>query len=257
MSILLDSNGNRFSLRDMGKSLRFDGTSAYLKLAPTYLNVMNSPSNSFSFACWLRHGNGGRIFSESNTSTGVPVWDLYPDSTNPRKLQLWVKNDAGSVLRLTTTTDEMLNGYGQWTHLVVTDLNGTIKMYKDGVLKTAGVSYTRSGVFTMNRTQLGARSISSPSAFLRGNIDDFRLWKGYILTQSDVYDIFYRGLNPSTAPTAWYKMDEGSGTTVADSTGNGNTATITAATFSNDVPILQRSAQSGRIAASGRTLINF
>lgn len=75
-----------------------------------------------------------------------------------------------------------------------------------------------------------------------GNLDELAIWSGVDL-RSDIATIYNSGVpgnlndNGLTAPTSWYRFEEGSGTTISDSGSSTNNATIqNSVTFEADVP---------------------
>ena len=120
-------------------------------------------------------------------------------------------------------------------------------MYIDGVEDTANFNYTYSGSFSLTDTAMGCMygnggGGSASSQWGRGYGDGLRLWQ-VVLTQAQVQDLYYRNIKPSTPYLEWL-FDEGSGTTAADTSGNGRSGDLTghAPTYSSDVFMKLRSA---------------
>lgn len=252
MTQILEQTLKRFLIRDFSTCLKFNGTSASASLGN--LGVLST--SQFTITGWVKGGNtSGRIFSEGSTTTSIPNYDILCDATNARKMQIWVKNDANVAQKLATTTQEILKPTG-WTFIAWVDNAGVVSVYSMGeLMTTTELNYTKSGVYTLNNVRLGARALGTPSGFFAGQLDDFRIWKGTCLTQAQIRDLMYKGTNSST-PSAYYKMDEASGTSLTDSSGNGNTGIITAATYSTDVAFKPRPVSSGRVPKSGRIAIS-
>lgn len=106
---------------------------------------------------------------------------------------------------------------GQWYHLtgVYNSTAGTLALYVNGRLQattsTTG-NFNTTGNFVMGRGKYGG----APVDFVNGTIDDVRAYSG-ALTAADVEQI---------ADSAYYKLDEGTGTTAADAGLNANNATM-------------------------------
>lgn len=250
MTEIVEQTLDRFRIRNFVSCLRFNGSNAYVSMGD--VDTYNSPNNAFTITAWVKGGNsGGRIYSEGYTVNSTPNYDIIVDPTDSLKLQIWVRNDGGTVLKLNSTSNRILRR-NEWTHLGWTDNNGTVSVYSMGeLMTTTELNYTRGTISTMNMTRLGARSIGAPASFYGGQLDDFRIYKGTALTQDEIRSIMYHGNNP-TSPSVWHKMDEESGTLLIDSSGNNVTGTITNATYSTDVAFSPRTAVSGRIPATGR-----
>jgi len=108
---------------------------------------------------------------------------------------------------------------GQWTHLVIARQGSSASIYLNGVNKTT------SGTSLINPTACGATSAEisnsyGPDAF-PGFIDDVKIYN-YARTPAQIAWDYNRG-----KPVGWWKFDECQGTTAHDSSGNGNTGTIT------------------------------
>ena len=75
---------------------------------------------------------------------------------------------------------------------------------------------------------------------MTGNIDEFSVFSS-ALSASDISDVYNSGAPTDLASTSglvgYWRMEEGSGTSVADSSSNGNTATLVNGTaFDSDTP---------------------
>lgn len=128
---------------------------------------------------------------------------------------------------------------------VTYDASGNYVFYIDGVYSGSGTNL-QTITFTGN-CQLG---VSAGGEWFKGNIDDVQYYNA-VLTPADILDLHY-GKDPTASSLkGWWKFNEGSGSSATDSSGNGNTGTITQATYSNDVMFKPRTAKSGRISING------
>lgn len=232
-------------VRDFGTSLAFDGATTDV----TVTSQLFYQNTGFTVSFWVK-GNtlAGRILCIASTASINQVWFLQASGN---KLNLFIRNDTNTDLSPaggTTVTPVLDNN---WHQVTVTDSNGTCKVYIDGVLDSANFNYTRSGTFTINRTGFGALVRATASSWFTGIIDDIRIWNNTVLSATDVTNLYYQNINPS-APTSWYKFDEGSGTTAIDSGSlalNG-AATGTYPTYSTQVAFKPRTIATGRTAVS-------
>jgi hypothetical protein len=103
----------------------------------------------------------------------------------------------------------------------------TASIYRNGnLINSASKSGT---IVSTNWLQLGVRG-NSNLYYLNGLLDDFRLFD-YALSETELNDIKYKELTGSeTGLVAYYKMNEGTGTTLTDSAGT-NDGTINGATW--------------------------
>lgn len=120
---------------------------------------------------------------------------------------------------------------GAWNHLAVTFDGTTIKMYINGVLNSSAAS---GGVPKITSTQaltLG-RDIDQ-NVWMKGTLDEVRIYNVALTPAQIANDMNNQTILAPIAANlkAYYKMDETSGTTVSDSSGNMRTGTNTSAGF--------------------------
>lgn len=238
------SASNRFIVRpDTQYGVVFNGSTDYISIN-SQLFYQNS---GYSVSFWVRgdlNSSGQRILCLASTASNNQVWILEnKSSSGGRKLALFIRNDANGDISPASPFSNSIIFDGKWHHIVLTDNNGTVKMYVDGVLDGNTFDYTPSGVFTLNRTGFGALVRGTATTFMKGSGKDLRIFNNTVLTEAQAQAIYYKGLNPANTITTWWKMNEGSGATVSDSSGNGNDGSITGATYSStDVPYQKRTA---------------
>ena len=140
---------------------------------------------------------------------------LAQDDPNPGPVTVASANDAPVV--------------GTWYHLAgVYDAGAqTLSFYVNGVLQQK-VPYT-SAFYVGGHTAIGRGFYGgNQTDFVSGAIDDVRLYQA-ALSDSDITALAHAATktNPVAQPAAaYYTFDEGTGTTAADSSGHGHTATL-------------------------------
>lgn len=226
--------GSRFLDRDFGTCLSFNGSTSYV--AGSGFNVYRTTGYSVEF--WVKGNpqNDFRIYSEGSSSTGVPFFNFDPQTTG--KITVATRNDANSITSATTTKVVM---DGKWHHCVWTDSNGTASFYIDGVPDVTNFNYTPSTV-TLNQMAVGCLWRTGTGNFYVGKIDIVRTYT-VALSQANVTQLYSTGIVPDrTKLFLEWLMDEGSGNTVSDSSGNARNGDMTghAATYSTDVFIKAR-----------------
>ena len=194
-----------------GSGLNFDGTYSYV-YTPDSSDL--EFSQSFTLEAWVKTTaptNASRlVISKWNLSTGQNYWfgqnsgnfNFGPGSSGPAQTSFSNIND------------------GKWHYVVgVADYgNSLMTLYVDGVAKGT-TAY--SGVATPGTTQLEVgRSNDATGQVWLGSIDDVKIYN-YARTPAQVAYDYNRG-----GPVAQWKMDECSGTTIHDSSGNNNTGTL-------------------------------
>lgn len=119
---------------------------------------------------------------------------------------------------------------GKWHHIVaVRDHTGDrLHMYVDGVFKASSIDTTNGNVSSDRVTVIGART---PTSYrFNGQIDKFQVFTG--LPTADDVSRLYNGRAPINGELRMgLNINEGSGTTLADSSGNGNTGTVSNGTW--------------------------
>jgi hypothetical protein len=135
-------------------------------------------------------------------------------------------NNGGQVWHL---VNAFLTGWHHYALSIETD--GTLKLYRDGALfaTTNYSSYSGEAWDSMCPTasNLTIGNYAGTEGW-GGTIDDFKIFN-YARTPAQIAWDFNRG-----KPVGWWKMDEGEGDKAYDSSGNGNTGTLTTMDPPND-----------------------
>ena len=242
---------NQFEIPAVGSftniySTEYDGVDDYVKTDANYTEVdgatkltvsawikVSSASDSNSWLFSVGGGSNRQFGIRAQTLTDTTIWVLV--------------NSGGNGHRIQTNIGAIKND-GNWHHLLVCiDLSLSTgqeaKVYLDGDAKT-GTGSIGSTTFPSANTSLfiGTQHGDLTRVF-GGLIDEAAIWVGEdFRTQSDV-DIIYNSGTPNdlnsnglTAPTSWYRFEEGSGTTAIDTNGSNNGTLINGTTYSTDVP---------------------
>lgn len=136
-----------------------------------------------------------------------------------------------------------------WYHVIGTYDNTSIKIYVNGVLETTQ-AYTTAIPVTAGDLAIGRFGSISTNTFL-GNIDEARVYNRAIDSQeaSQLY-------NWGPDPIMYYNFEEGSGTTINDTSGSGyngtlsNSPTRTAGKFGQGLQFTQSSTQQASTSVS-------
>ena len=99
-------------------------------------------------------------------------------------------------------------------------------------------------------------SVGSTNSLTRihGNIARIVYFSGQ-LTSTELSRFVYGGQMPSVTAVLDWRMTEGSGTTIADSSGNGNVGTLSSSTWSTSVPLKIRTIETNRVIATNRITV--
>ena len=216
-------------------SLDYDGVDDYVNLSSA-VGVVDIAKGTFS--AWVKL---------ETTSINAPVFKYYVNANNQitiiylhssNQIKFMYKA-AGSNTQVQASTS--IENDGRFHHLALTwnvDSNRFIA-YIDGV--QFGTTQTTFGTWSGSAAvfHLGHNALSG-SDFWKGNIDEFAIFDEK--KNSAAISAIYNGGKPSNLVgesdlVGYWRNEEGSGTTIGDQSGQGNSGTlINGTTFSTDVP---------------------
>jgi hypothetical protein len=201
--------------------LSFDGATQYVNMG----DVLDMGTNSFTTNIWIKTtstANTG-IIGKSSARGLLGRYDTYIESGNLYALM----EGTGYVIAPGIPFAQYANG--KW-HLITTvfDRTGNLSIYVDAVLKSS-VSISAQSAIDMQSVdpfyigQYGNASGTGPLAgwYFNGQMDNAKVYS-YARTQAQIAYDYNRG-----KPIGWWKMDECQGSSLFDSSGNGNTGTLT------------------------------
>lgn len=217
--------------------LQFDGTGDYA--SRTSDNDFNFGSDSFTITGWFRHPSTISATQYLITRFGSAGWKVYMNSSG--YICFGVDDDstwtpADDACTTTSYADS------SWHHFAaVKSKASSITIYLDGLQKDQDASLAAAGPLNTSSTlYVGMDSDGSSNGWV-GFIDELAIYN-YALTQSQINAdanqgaIQFGAQNPDPLTdglVGYWKMDESSGTNVADSSGNGNTGTAADADVGN------------------------
>ena len=226
-------------------SVDFDGTDDYATIADANdLSFGNGSTDSaFSILTWVKMDDATSFaICEKVVDVNTREYVLHVNGSD--KLQ-FILYDASSADRIYVTSDSAITANeGTWTMLTATYDGGgsttgiTLYVNDSAVAATGGSAGT---YVSMNNTSgaLNIATFTAAAAFADGKLDEFAIIPSE-LSAAQVAAIYNSGEPAdltSYSPTAWTRFEEGTGTSITDSSGNGHTATLTnGPTFSTDVP---------------------
>lgn len=212
-----------------GTALNFDGTNDEVQVSNNA--AFNFGTGDFTVVFWINKSSAGsgdqRVIDKRSSSKGYTV---YLDTNNILYLEL---NDGtgNGTFNLGTITDDV------YQRIVISaDRSGDAICYINNVAQTpVDISAKNGDLDDTTNLFIGADAPSGGSIHLRGNLSDFQLWNvAWSATDVD-YDYTHPNQLVATLPVAnlkaWWAMTEGSGSTIKDSSGQGNDGTISGATY--------------------------
>lgn len=195
-------------------------------------NTLADALVNFSVSAWIKTSVSGSQALVSKTF-GAVGW-YFEINTNVLRA---VYNDGGGT-NYVRDGMTLLND-GNWHNVIFTIANSNLTnnpgsvpdVYVDGILDNG------TGIFgDPNGTNAVTLKIAGggPSSLFTGNFADIRIWN-VTLSPSDVTTVAGGGDVLGGLIAEW-PMSEGSGVTLADSSGGGNTVTFNALAWSTDLP---------------------
>jgi len=223
----------------------FGGTNAYVGLgepSPLHLPV-------FTVECWFRRDGAG-ITTSTGTgglTTAVPLVSKgrgeADGSNKDMNFFLGIQGDriaadfeegaAGSSPGLNhPVTGVTPIVQGVWYHAAVTYDGTRWRLYLDGVLETELVVGQPPRADSIQLASIGSALTSTGAAagFFDGVIDEVRVWD-HARTGSEIAAAMSLAIPSSSGLVGRWGLEEGSGTTVSDSSGSGITGAITGTSY--------------------------
>ncbi|MBT8445253.1 MAG: serine hydrolase, partial [Gammaproteobacteria bacterium] len=207
-------------------------TSDYVEIADS--DALDLTGGEFTLSAWIKpsgwgENDQGRILDHGGGSGAG--WSLHLENGSsrgsPRALRIQINNsssydgmaDAGSI------------ELDVWQHVAVTFDGDALRFFVNGI--PVG---TRTGVPLPEVSgvpmRVGARA-DSEARFFAGAIDEVRIWNTK-LSEQEIWSRMHQqltGLEPGLV--AYYPMDEGTGQTAADGSGNGHDGQLGAAAIAD------------------------
>jgi hypothetical protein len=186
-------------------------------------------TSALTIAFWVKptilDGSPRGIVSKRTASGTQDAYSVFFYTGN----KMYVDIDTGNN-RFSTNTVFLTN---TWYHVAVT-YDGTlapasrVHVYVNGVLDTTASETSASIPNYASSLTLGQLG-GNPTSYFAGSLDDVRIYNR-ALSAAEVLGVY----TPSPSPgVAYWKFDEGSGTTAADSSGSGNTGTVNGPTWTS------------------------
>ncbi|MDD3925443.1 MAG: LamG domain-containing protein, partial [bacterium] len=208
----------------IGKGLQFDGTDDYVNCGNAA--SLDITGNELTIEAWVKYlgtgsGTYNVIAAKGDSVTSDEGYSVYVCNTT-REVMFAIGNSG--TADVTITSDAAVKD-GGWSHIVAvynaTDPNNMyMSITVDGVTKTEAT--TRNALITTtNPLQLGDNASTSDTRYFNGLIDEVSIYSR-AWTQDEIYKHYL------AARGNWH-IDEGTGTTTADASGNGNSGTINGA----------------------------
>jgi len=225
-------------------SVAFDGIDAFVEVADAdNLSFGNGSTDSpFSISTWVKMTDATKFRILVKSDGTSREYHFYTGGTDKLVFQLF-DSSLNFIGRL---FDTALTSYqNQWIHLTATydgsGSNSGLKIYLNGN-RVDDVNSSSGSYTAMTNTSMPVHIGRYKADYSNGLIDETAIFNSE-LSASDVTSI-YNGdgtglpgdLSEFSSLISWWRFEEGSGTTAADSGTGGNNGSIDGATYSTDVP---------------------
>jgi hypothetical protein len=232
------TNGPTKAMGKVGQALSFDGSDDYIDVPDS---AALSLTGDMTISAWVNPSNLANIHGIiGKTYSNVPgPYDYYIDTdtgggcggTGPNK-RAFYRGNGGIYAYVCSKSAIVAN---KWQHVAVTMSGTTVTHYLDGVPDGAG---TLSTTIADSNTALRIGSRNDDYTKMFGALDEPRIYNR-ALSAGEIWDLYQMG-NPDKMNSAdsqgdslekgmvgYWKLDDASGTSATDSSGNANTGTLT------------------------------
>ncbi len=213
-----------------GNGVTLDGTNDYIQIAD---NATLDITNDLTVATWFKmtsnptSGNQGLVAkyqSQSGITANQRSYNLYINSSG----QVGTVISNNGTYNDNVTSDEITTSQdfadGTWHQAVmVYDADNSLTIYIDGVKNISETDVISSIYNSTAPLWLGLQlDTTVPYLYNNGSLDEVRIYNR-ALSSSEVRALY----NYAPGPVAHWKLDDKSGTSATDTSGNGNTGTLT------------------------------
>lgn len=232
----LSGSGATWAPGKIGSAVRLNGTTSYV----AYTNNLVDAHTVGTICMWAYYDNptddglAHALFSDADLGGTVVKHIFYvsEETTDVARIRAQIREDGVANDRYDYTTGDNVMPRQTWTHVCFRQ-PGTgvgVEIFVNGIKQTVTATNAGSGnlddwfdngAASVESVTIGNIQDNSPDSFFPGMIDEFKLYD-YGRTDGQIAYDFNRG-----AAMGQWKLDECQGTTLNDSSGKGNTGTLT------------------------------
>jgi hypothetical protein len=190
-------------------------------------NSIINPTETLTYSAWIKYDPNSPlnhtkfVLGKDGAASDDSAFDItaFKDSGGNKYTSCSLSNN-GSTSYSTSFTGPYLTD--DWHYITCTYDNETLKMYVDGVYNSENTTPSGDVFLTTADLAIGTlyAGMTGASAFY-GGVDDVKIYN-YARTPAQIAWDYNRG-----GPVGWWKMDENTGTDIFDSSGQGNSGTLT------------------------------
>ena len=222
------NSGASWTSGQSGAAVSLDGVSGYVKIKDGKI----STSTTGTISAWVKVNslvNARKIVSYGGAAAasveGLFALEIRQDGSHYYFSVIDVPSDGSPNANSVHGNTALQSGV--WYHVAVTSDGSSWKLYVNGVAETlttqlgsgnTGKWFGNTSAAAPDRTYIGGAWFNgTDTGFLNGVIDEVRIYDG-ALSASEIANLAGLG--------GYWKFDENTGTTAADVSGSGNTATL-------------------------------
>lgn len=215
-----------------GSAASFDGTDDFV--AVTDSSSLDSTRGAFTLEAWVYDTDVDDAVNDARIIIGKG--DAASSQANSYRLRI----HDGKELRLQigdgTTSQNIVTStkvipYATWTHVAATFDGTNAKVYLNGVLAGGPTASTIGVLVDSGQFNIGRQSsLDCSTGFncFQGGIDDVKIYN-YARTQAQIAEDINAGQTLDRSLLAYWKLDETTGLTAYDTSGNGYNSTLSLA----------------------------
>ncbi len=197
-----------------GNAGSFDGSNDNIDVP---YNSSLDATNEVTLAAWIKPTNFSNAYQGIIGRSNNKAYNfMFNNQTGNLRVETGPSGASAYIDSTTAVTA------GVWTHVatVINKNDSTIKFYINGVLDNSQALTGTNTLSDVTDLYIGWEGLSG--RYFTGSIDEARVYTR-ALSSNDISQLY----NFAPGPVGYWKMDERSGTSAADSSGNGLTGTLT------------------------------
>lgn len=217
--------------------LEFDGTNDLVRVP--YIAAYNTNTELTAMA-WVKGivNAHKQVITQYDWGTADRAW--YIGCPNTTSFSVFISDDGSSnALNIKGYYSSIPAFDSTWHHVAFTFDNGTLTLFVDGVEDLAPTKSTDAAITTIHPSVADVMfgtylNNNVPDGFVSCNVSDIRMYD-QALSPANMLDIFNDTFTDTTDLIGAWELDEAAGGVVGDSSTNGNTGTITSASWGNEL----------------------
>jgi hypothetical protein len=202
-----------------GYALHFDGTDDHVDCGNSSSFYMNGGS-AITIEAWIYTKNINQDW-QAIAGKQIPYNGVYSIiiESNSKKVAFYL-NLGGTWLSRVNSITQLEQD--KWYHVAATYNGSSAKMYINGKLDNSAAC---SGTISDN-SSVSFYIGKNNNVCFNGNLDEIRVWN-IARSEAEIKTNMYKEIGTHANLKAYYKMSNGTGTSLTDNSGNSNTGTLT------------------------------